>query len=69
MCVCAILQQVLAKFRFGEETTGKIFSGVGNDFRVQDLGPDASPSFSYEQELQAFFDRKSAEKPSACVVG
>lgn len=67
--LCEIFRQVLAQFRFGEETTGKIFSGVGNEFRVQDLDPDASPRFSYERELQAFFDRKSSEKPRTCVIG
>lgn len=62
--------QVLAQFRFGEETKGKIFSGVGREFRVQDLGPDAFRSFSYERELQAFLDRKRVEKPpTTCVIG
>lgn len=63
------LWQVLAQFRFGEEKKGQIFSGVGMDFRVQDLGPDAPRSFSYERELQAFLDRKRvARPPSTCVI-
>lgn len=60
--------KVLAQFRFGEETKGKVFSGVGRDVKVQELGPDASESFSYERELKAFVARKKAEKPGSCVV-
>eukprot|EP00752_Nemacystus_decipiens_P010152 g9048.t1 len=68
--IADLIAQVLAQFRFGEETKGKIFSGVGKDLRVQDLGPDATRRFSYERELQAFLDRKKVEKPpSTCVIG
>lgn len=59
--------QVLAEFRFGEETAGKIYSGVGDECKVQDLGPDAR--FSYEEELQAFLDEKKTKNPISCVVG
>lgn len=55
------------QFRFGEDTGGKIFSGAGDEFRVQDLSPNAG--FSYEEELKAFFARKKAAKPQSCVVG
>lgn len=38
---------------------------------MQQLSPDtvAQGKFSYERELQAFLDRKRAEKPSTCTVG
>lgn len=58
--------QVLERFRFREETTGKIFSGVGEDLKVQDLSVDAK--FNYERELQAFFDKKKVERTNSCIM-
>lgn len=65
------LVQVIEQFRFGEETKARIFSGIRGDFKVQDLGPDAFRSFSYERELQVFLDRKRVERPPRriCVIG
>ncbi|CAM9665955.1 unnamed protein product [Ectocarpus sp. 12 AP-2014] len=68
--IADLIAQVLAQFRFGEEAGGKIFSGAGDELVVHDLAPDAAATFSYERQLQAFFDRKAAEKPAtSCVIG
>lgn len=62
------LEQVVERFEFGGAPGGaKIFSGVGDEFKVEDLGDEAG--FSYEGQLQAFFDRKKAQKTSSCCIG
>lgn len=54
-------------FEFGGGPGGaQIFSGVGDEFKVEDLGDKAG--FSYERKLQAFFDRKKAQQTSSCVI-
>ncbi|CAM9888599.1 unnamed protein product [Ascophyllum nodosum] len=59
--------KVLQEFRFGEEASGKVFSGANKEAQVQDLAPDAG--FSYAQEFQAFLDSKRVEKSTSCVIG
>lgn len=63
------LEQVVERFEFGGAPGGaQIFSGVGDEFKVEDLGDNAG--FSYERKLQAFFDRKKAQKTSSnCCIG
>lgn len=53
-------EQVLTEFNFGREQSGKVFSGIGGENRVFDLNPDAG--FDYKHELQAFLDRRAANK-------
>ena len=57
----------MERFEFGGGLGAKIFSGVGDEFKVEDLGDEAG--FCYEGQLQAFFDRKKAQKTSSCCIG
>lgn len=62
------MSQVISEFRFGDEISGKVFSGVGQEKRVQDLSPDSG--FNYEKELQQFFDwKRSEDKSYHCTIG
>lgn len=66
-CPSRKLEQVVERFEFGGGLGAKIFSGVGDEFKVEDLGDEAG--FCYEGQLQAFFDRKKAQKTSSCCIG